>query len=96
MLRKPLIRIILTVLAGLVLVLIVYSSFRQSRVACEVCIVYRGTRQCRTASGATEEDAIRTATDNACTFVSSGMSDSIQCSNTPPASVTCGRGTAMR
>ena len=87
--RKPSTRITLTLLAALTLALIIYSSFQESVVECEVCMVYGGSRQCRRASGATQDDAIRTATNNACVFLASGMSESIRCSNTPPVSVTC-------
>lgn len=87
--RSPQFKIAFAALAALALALIVYSSFRQSQVSCEVCISYAGTSQCRTASGTTREEAIRTATNNACTYISSGMSDSIRCGNTPPSRVTC-------
>ena len=87
--QNPLIRIFLAALAMAIFVLIVFSSFRQSQVTCEVCIAYKGASQCRTASGATQEDAMRTAQDNACTFLSSGRAESIQCSNIKPTSVTC-------
>jgi hypothetical protein len=80
-----------TILAALALalVLLVYSSMRLASVTCEVCIAFRGRNKCRTASAATRQEALRTASDNACDFLASGMSDGIQCSNTPPSSVTC-------
>ena len=87
--QSPLIRISLAAMVVAILVLIVFSSFRQSQVTCEVCVAYRGASQCRTASGATREDAMRTARDNACTFLSSGRTESILCSNIKPVSVTC-------
>lgn len=89
MIRNPLFKIVLAALAAAVVVLIIYSTLSQASVSCEVCISYEGAAQCRTASGTTREEAIRTATTNACTFLSSGMSDSIRCSNTPPTSVAC-------
>lgn len=89
MIRNPLFKIALVALGAALLVMIIASTFRQATISCEVCIDYEGASQCRTASGKTREEAIRTATTNACTFLSSGMSDSIRCSNTPPSSVTC-------
>ena len=63
------------------------SSFEES---CEVCMTFRGQRLCREAKGKTREEATRTATDNACGLLGArGMSESIECSNTPPTSVTC-------
>ena len=41
------------------------------------------------AYGPSEEEATRTATDNACGFLASGMTESIRCQNTPPAKVEC-------
>ena len=46
-----------------------------------------GTQSCRTASARTRELALRTATENACAQISSGVTDSNQCNNTPPDSV---------
>jgi hypothetical protein len=89
MIRNPMFKIALAALAAAIVILIIYSASNQSSVHCEVCIAYEGASRCRTASGATREEAIHTATTNACTFLSSGMSDSIRCSNTPPSSVTC-------
>lgn len=60
-------------------------SGRRHRV--EVCMEFRGRTVCRPAAGPTREDAIRTATDNACALLASGMADSIQCGHTPPLSV---------
>lgn len=60
-------------------------SGRRHRV--EVCMEFRGQTVCRTASGPTRAEAVRTATDNACGLLASGMTDTIQCGNTPPKSV---------
>ena len=40
-----------------------------------------------TASARTRELALRAATENACALISSGVTDSNQCNNTPPDSV---------
>jgi hypothetical protein len=81
-----------TALAGLlfglfVLGLIVYSMMGLRRFRVEVCMEFKGRQSCRVASGATRESALRTATDNACALIASGVTDSIACGNTPPASV---------
>lgn len=60
-------------------------SGRRHRV--EVCMEFRGRTACRSAAGPTREDAVRTAADNACGLLASGMTDSIQCGHTPPKSV---------
>jgi hypothetical protein len=52
-----------------------------------VCIAFNGRSACRTAAGATEEFARRTAITNACGEIASGVTDSIACENTQPTSV---------
>jgi hypothetical protein len=58
---------------------------RKNRV--EVCMAYQGRTACKTASGATREDAIRTATDSACALIAAGMSETRACSTAAPLSV---------
>jgi hypothetical protein len=63
--------------------LIVYSSMNLSSHRVEVCIDFQGRQACRTASGETRENAIRTAASNACSFLASGMTDSMACEHAP-------------
>jgi hypothetical protein len=58
---------------------------RQNRV--EVCMTFRGNTNCSTASGQTREDALRTATQAACTLISGGVTDSQACERSQPVSV---------
>ena len=74
-----------------VLGVLIYSTVGLSQYSCEVCITYNGQQNCSTSSAPTEEEAVRTATDVACAPISSGMTESIQCTNTPPDSIDCGR-----
>ena len=69
--------------------LIAYSMKGLGKQTCEVCIEFNGRTQCRTAKGATREEAIRTATDNACAFLAQGMTESMSCGRTPPSRVKC-------
>jgi len=64
-----------------------YSSLNTKRIRCEVCITFQGRQACRTASGNTRELALRTATENACAQIASGVTDSNQCNNTQPDSI---------
>ena len=74
-------------LFGIAFLIVMYTSTRNlSAHRVEVCMEFRGRQACRTASATTPELAKRTATDNACAFLASGMSDSIACTNTPPVS----------
>ena len=72
-----------------VLATLVYSTLDLQQYSCEVCLTYQGRENCSIASGTSEEEATRTATDVACAPISNGMTESIQCSNTPPNSVRC-------
>ncbi len=76
----------LEIAAGSVLLLgvIVYSTMSLARFECEVCVTFNGRSACRVAAGATREETIRTATDNACAFLASGRTDSMACGRTPP------------
>ena len=60
-------------------------SLRRNRV--EVCIEWNGRTECKVAAGATEQEAIRTATENACALISGGMTDSMNCSHATPNSI---------
>jgi hypothetical protein len=73
--------------ALIVLAYVVYSSMSLAGHRVEVCMTFNGRTNCRTASGASEEFARRTATTNACADIASGVTDSIACENTPPNSV---------
>ena len=57
------------------LVALVYSTFQGERVGVEVCMAFRGNRDCRKASAKTREDALRTAITNACAQLASGVTD---------------------
>lgn len=67
--------------------LLIYFTLGLARYECEVCVSFRGRSACRTAAGASREEAIRTATDNACSFLASGRTDSMACGRTPPTSI---------
>ena len=62
-------------------------SASASKYRCEVCVEFQGRTQCRTAAAATEMQARRTAQENACALISSGVTDSMQCGNSQPVSV---------
>lgn len=66
---------------------VVFSTFHQDLVRCQVCISFNGRRDCRTASASTQEGAVRAATGNACAQLASGVTETTQCENTKPDSV---------
>lgn len=68
---------------------LVYTTLEQSSVECRVCITYKGRTQCETVKGSDRALAQMQATSTACTFLSSGVTDSIACSSTPPDVLEC-------
>lgn len=81
------VKLVILAFTVLVLLVVVYSTLNLSRYEVEVCITFAGDTACRTAAGASQEEALRTATDNACAFLASGREQSMACSSTPPTSV---------
>lgn len=64
--------------------LVIYSSFGNAGNRVEVCITFQGKQACRTARARDREAALRTATDNACAQLASGMDATNQCTHTAP------------
>ena len=62
-------------------VVLVLGVRRQMGVTCEVCVTFHGATACRTAAGGSHGEARRTAHENACALISSGMTDSVSCSD---------------
>jgi hypothetical protein len=71
-----------------VIAAIYYSTANLAAHRVEVCMEFKGLTSCRTASGSTEQFALRTATTNACATISSGVTDSIACDQATPKKVT--------
>ena len=61
----------------------------QMRARCEVCIEYRGRQVCEESVASNREEALMHATNAACAQLSGGVTDGIQCNNTPPVSSRC-------
>ncbi|HEY2384081.1 MAG TPA: hypothetical protein VGK48_23145 [Terriglobia bacterium] len=68
---------------------IVYSATGLARVSCQVCVEFHGVTSCKPAAGTSEEEAVRTAVDIACSDLASGRTESIACQHTTPKSVAC-------
>lgn len=81
-----------TVVIGVVfvvalLVYLMYSSMHIAKYRVEVCVAYKGGTNCRTASADSQDHALRSAQNNACATLASGVTDSMQCEHTTPTSV---------
>jgi len=69
---------------------IVLHTLSSLELSCEVCVQFQGRTACREAYGVTREEATRTAIDNACAQLASGMAESVACTTrTEPTSIQC-------
>jgi len=68
---------------------IVYSATGLARVNCDVCVEFHGATSCKPAAGTTQDEAVKTAVDIACSELASGRTDSIACEHITPKSVSC-------
>ena len=61
------------------IVAMVYTSRGNNKFRVEVCATWEGKTICRNGASATREDAQRIALDGACTDMSHGMTNYMQC-----------------
>ncbi len=74
------------VIAGIVffvafLAAMAYTTLGNRGFRCQVCMTYNGQTICRDGAGPTKEAAERGARDSACTDLSHGMTQLVQCQN---------------
>lgn len=70
-----------------VVIYVAYTSLHTARFRVEVCVSYQGASACRVAEGRTRDEAQRAAHDNACSQITSGVTGTLGCQNTPATSV---------
>lgn len=85
--RKPVVAGILFLLVFVAVLIYSTISLTRGRHRVEVCMQFGGRTDCRVASGASEDSALRTAVTNACALIASGVTDSQQCERSAPVSV---------
>lgn len=86
--RRPR-RIIAALAAAAFVGFLLWSTLASQRHECTVCVEYRGTRNCATASADSETEAIRSARMTACGILTGSMNDAIACQNRAPVSSRC-------
>ena len=52
---------------------------------------FEGREKCLTVQAENEQQAMQTAKDNACSFITNGRAENIRCTQSPPASIQCRR-----
>ncbi|MGH9557748.1 MAG: hypothetical protein ACRD30_00815 [Bryobacteraceae bacterium] len=84
--KKPVLIGIL--LFAAVVAVLLYSTVTMPSNRVEVCMQFNGRTSCRTNSGSTKEFALRSARSTACSDIASGVTETMSCESSEPASVT--------
>ncbi len=66
---------------------LLYSSFQQTRERYEVCVTFNGASHCATASGSTQDQAVRSAQEIDCEMLTTGRDENMVCLSRPPQKV---------
>jgi hypothetical protein len=74
---------------GAIIGFVVWTSLDVGAVRCEVCITFEGRQACRSVDGATADDAKRSAINNTCAQLSSGVTQTMACERTTPTKADC-------
>ena len=81
-------RVAIGLLLAAALAYLVYATLHSARFRVQVCLTYRGQTACRIAEGRTLAEATRAAHDNACSQITSGVTGTVGCQDTPATSIT--------
>jgi hypothetical protein len=68
---------------------VIWSAFSESAVHCEICVDYKGRSACSTASAADLAQAEAQAKSGACSQVTGGVTEVLECSGIQPSSRRC-------
>jgi hypothetical protein len=60
-----------------------------SRYECDVCILYKDKEVCQKVTGMEKHDTIMAGVSTACGGAANGMTENIECQNTPPTKAAC-------
>ena len=67
--------------------LIATSTMRGPRYRVEVCMYFDNRFNCKTVSARSEQAALRSAIENACADIASGVTETVNCQGTQPRTV---------
>jgi len=76
--------------AGIIVLIgiLAYSSYQATHKKYEVCMTFKGATHCSTATGATPDQAIRSAQEIDCELVTTGRDQLMACMDQSPTSVS--------
>lgn len=67
--------------------LVLFTTLEGPRFRVQVCMSFGGREACKTVKAKSEEAALRSAIQNACADISSGVTDTVSCEKSEPKSV---------
>jgi hypothetical protein len=68
---------------------VIWSAFEATQVQCEICVEYGGRSACSTAQAADVLQAEAQALSGACSQVTGGVTQTLECDRTPPVTRRC-------
>ena len=68
---------------------VIWAAFEATQVQCEICVEYKGRKACSTAQAADVLQAEAQALSGACSQVTGGVTETLECDRTPPAIRRC-------
>ncbi len=77
------------VFLGFIAYFSITSIWTGSEYKCEICVRYNNTESCQKVEGMDKKDTIMTGISTACGAVATGMTESIDCQQTPPTKMVC-------
>jgi hypothetical protein len=80
--------VVIAVVVIAIAVLIAYSTVHGPRYRVEVCMAYQGRSACKKVAAKSEQAALRSGMENACADIASGVTESMNCTQTEPQRVT--------
>jgi hypothetical protein len=68
---------------------VIWSAFEATQVQCEICVEYKGRSACSTAQAVDVLQAEAQALSGACSQVTGGVTETLECDRTPPTTRRC-------
>lgn len=69
------------------LCLIAYATWHGPRYRAEICVEFEGRKACKTVSAKSADAAVRSGTEGGCADIASGVTETMKCVGSQPASV---------
>jgi Na+/alanine symporter len=76
--------VIIVIFVVAFIALLAYSTLHGPRYRVEACMAYQGRKACKTVSAKSEQAALRSAAENACADIASGVTDTMRCEQSEP------------